>query len=147
MFRHLCASSVRREGHGGTHTGGSPRRRDLRTLHGKGGASDCSRNAEADGDLKFFRAYHFPARSKSSQTDESGERNDSVWAIIGGVIKGFNLSLDYVLYELSYTNLIMLGAALPSYDTDKDEKGKDDDVIDASDPANQARVRELLGIT
>ena len=39
----------------------------------------------------------------------------------------------------------MLGAALPSYDTDKDEKG-DDDVIDASDPANQARVRELLGI-
>ena len=51
------------------------------------------------------------------------------------------------LYELSYTNLIMLGAALPSYDTDKDEKGKDDDVIDASDPANQARVRELLGIT
>ena len=49
-----------------------------------------------------------------------------------------------MLYELSYTNLIMLGAALPSYDTDK--KGKDDDVIDASDPANQARVRELLGI-
>ena len=52
-----------------------------------------------------------------------------------------------MLYKLSYTNLIMLGAALPSYDTDKDEKGKDDDeVIDASDPANQARVRELLGI-
>ena len=52
-----------------------------------------------------------------------------------------------MLYELSYTNLIMLGAALPSYDTDKDEKDKDDDVIDASDPANQARVREFLGIT
>ena len=52
-----------------------------------------------------------------------------------------------MLYELSYTNLIMLGAALPSYDTDKDERGKDDDVIDASDPANQARVREILGIT
>lgn len=50
-----------------------------------------------------------------------------------------------MLYELSYTNLIMLGAALPSYDTDKDDKS-DDDVIDASDPANQARVRELLGI-
>ena len=50
------------------------------------------------------------------------------------------------LYELSYTNLIMLGAALPSYDTDKDDKSDDDEVIDASDPANQARVRELLGI-
>ena len=87
-----------------------------------------------------------PQRGKSSQTDESGERNDSVWAIIGGVIKGFNLSLDYVLYKLSYTNLIMLGAALPSYDTDKDDKSDDDEVIDASDPANQARVRELLGI-
>lgn len=52
-----------------------------------------------------------------------------------------------MLYELSYTNLIMLGAALPSYDTDKDDKSDDDEVIDASDPANQARVRELLGIT
>ena len=47
-----------------------------------------------------------------------------------------------MLYELSYTNLIMLGAALPSYDTDKDDKSDDDEVIDASDPANQARVRE-----
>ena len=50
-----------------------------------------------------------------------------------------------MLYELSYTNLIMLGAALPSYDTDKDDT--DEEVIDASDPANQARVREILGIT
>lgn len=49
------------------------------------------------------------------------------------------------LYELSYTNLIMLGAALPSYDTDKDDESKEE-VIDASDPANQERVREILGI-
>lgn len=51
-----------------------------------------------------------------------------------------------MLYELSYTNLIMLGAALPSYDTDKDDTDEEE-VIDASDPANQARVREILGIT
>lgn len=61
------------------------------------------------------------------------------------MIKGFNFSLDYVLYELSYTNLIMLGAALPSYDTDKDDESKEE-VIDASDPANQERAREILGI-
>ncbi len=50
-----------------------------------------------------------------------------------------------MLYELSYTNLIMLGAALPSYDTDKDDESKEE-VIDASDPANQERVREILGM-
>lgn len=39
--------------------------------------------------------------------------------MIGGVAKSYNLTIDYVLYELSYTNLIMYSAVLPSYNSDK----------------------------
>lgn len=41
---------------------------------------------------------------------------------MGGFVKSFNVPIDYVLYELSYTNLIMYNSILPSYDFDKDEK-------------------------
>lgn len=59
------------------------------------------------------------------------------------MIKGFNLPIDYILYELSYANLIMLSATLPSYD--KEEK-EEEEVLDMSNPNDQARIDQLLGI-
>lgn len=59
------------------------------------------------------------------------------------MIKGFNLPIDYILYELSYANLIMLSATLPSYD--KEEK-EEEEVLDMSNPSDQARIDQLLGI-
>jgi hypothetical protein len=38
------------------------------------------------------------------------------------VVKGFNLSIDYVLYEMSYANVIMYNAVIPSY---HDDDGKE----------------------
>jgi len=64
-------------------------------------------------------------------------------------MKAFNLTPDYVLYEMSYVNVIMYGATLPVYDSKrKDRRGggssSGQEVIKADDPANRARVRQLI---
>ena len=133
---------------------GKPNERTLKRIARKSVSvraahSDCF-NADTNGAGRFFRAYHFPDRSKPDEADESesGERNDSVWAIVAGTVKAYNFSLEYVLYDLSYANLIMLGAVLPTYDSAKG-KGKGDKktnqkVINAEDPANKAAVDKIF---
>lgn len=50
-----------------------------------------------------------------------------------------------MLYELSYANLILLGATLPDYSRDRKKQGGDgQDVIDANDPNNRQRVKDFL---
>lgn len=70
----------------------------------------------------FFGRYFFPEPSKPSETDE---RNDSIWATVAGFVKSFNVSIEYVLYECSYENLILYSRTLPSYNSDKNKKEKD----------------------
>lgn len=62
------------------------------------------------------------------------------------MVKGFSLPIDYVLYEISYANMIMLGATLPSYNTDKkcDKDTSQQDIIRADDPCNRERVKHFL---
>ena len=95
---------------------------------------------------RFFRAYHFPCRTQSSSSEESGELNDSIWAVVGGFAKGYNLTFDYVLYNISYTNMIMYGAILPTYDKKKNDGKKDEGqkVIKADDPRNKEEVRKFF---
>lgn len=65
---------------------------------------------------------------------------------MAGVAKSYRLPFDYVLYEMSYTNLLMYGAVLPSYDDSKG-KGKgsrEHKRIKADDPQNRGAVREIL---
>lgn len=47
---------------------------------------------------------------------------------------------------MSYVNLIMYGAVLPSYKKPKDsvEGKKDEEIVRADDPANRERVRKFL---
>ncbi len=62
-------------------------------------------------------------------------------------MKAYNLPIDYVLYDMSYVNMIMYGAVLPSYRSrkDSDKGGKSEqDIIRADDPANRDRVRRFL---
>lgn len=49
------------------------------------------------------------------------------------------MTIDFILYELSYANLVLYSSVLPGYD---DEKG--DEVINADDPKNKQKIRELL---
>lgn len=63
------------------------------------------------------------------------------------MVKAFGLTFDYVLYEMSYANLQLYGASLPTYkkpkDKDKDADSKHDN-IDAGDPKNKDKVRAFL---
>ena len=47
--------------------------------------------------------------------------------------KMLNATPDYVLYEMSYANLLLYSRAVPSYDDEEDEW---DDKLDANNPDN-----------
>jgi hypothetical protein len=51
------------------------------------------------------------------------------------------LTFGYVLHDMSFANLIMYSAVLPSYHS-ADEKNRK--VIQADDPRNAERVRKIL---
>lgn len=50
--------------------------------------------------------------------------------------KSFGVSFDYVLYDLSYDNLLLYGFATPSYNSKKKTEEPWDDSIDANNPDN-----------
>jgi hypothetical protein len=59
--------------------------------------------------------------------------------MIGGVCKAYNLTFDYVLYKMSYANLVMYCSILESYDDEKPtEKGNENKTTGLS-------FHELLG--
>ena len=65
--------------------------------------------------------------------------------MIAGVVKGYSLPIDYVLYDMSYTNMIMFGAVIPSYNSKRKSKdSKEQEVVKADDPRNRARVRKIF---
>ena len=60
-------------------------------------------------------------------------------------MKGYNLPVDYVLYDMSYANMIMFGAVIPSYNSKKKGKGgKEQEIIKVDDPQNRERVKEIF---
>lgn len=68
--------------------------------------------------------------------------------MIGAFVKWYRVPFDYVLYDLSYANLVLYGAVIPSYDSDDSKKdGKrfsSNEVIDSRDPRNKERLYELF---
>ena len=73
--------------------------------------------------------------------------------MIAGVAKAYTLPFDYVLYDMSYVNVIMYSSVLPSYKGKGKGKGKEDGkkgggepqkVIKADDPANRDEVRRFF---
>lgn len=60
------------------------------------------------------------------------------------MVKGFNFPVDFVLYDLSYANLILYGATLPRYDRPKKKGEKKQEVINASDPRNRQEVQNFF---
>lgn len=59
------------------------------------------------------------------------------------------MCFDYALYDLSYSNLIMLGAVLPSYNGGKEKErgnsaGGDEDELRADDPRNNEKVMQMI---
>lgn len=65
--------------------------------------------------------------------------------MIAGVVKGYNLPVEYVLYEMSYVNMIMYGAVIPNYNGRKRTKnGKAQVEIKVDDPRNRAKVKRIF---
>lgn len=91
----------------------------------------------------FFRSYHFPERNKADGADESGDKSDSPWAVIAGFVKGFNVSFEYALHDISYANILMYSSTLPSYDFDKGKRGKQE-AVNGDDPKNREEVLSII---
>lgn len=88
-------------------------------------------------DYRFFYAYHFPQRSESAKTDKESERNDSVWAIVGGFLKQYpNITFNEALYEISFANIMLYNSVIPEYYS-VDEKDKEKVVTDKSPEYNK----------
>ncbi len=66
--------------------------------------------------------------------------------MIAGIAKSYCLTPDYVLYEMSYVNVLMYGAVLPSYKSNKKEKLKENNhhVVKADDPRNKDILKDFF---
>jgi hypothetical protein len=63
--------------------------------------------------------------------------------VIAGTVKAFNLPIEYVLYDMSYANVILYGASLPTYQS-KRKNEKTHETIKADDPRNKKRVSDFI---
>ena len=62
---------------------------------------------------------------------------------MAGMVKAYNLDIDYVLNRMSYINLLMYSAVLPHYD-DLDEENDTGMAINADSPHNKQMVEQIL---
>lgn len=77
--------------------------------------------------------------------EDPRDRNDSIWAIISGFAKNYNYTIDYVLHEISYANIVMYGAVLPVYRSDSKKKEKEKEkAIDMDNPENANFLDKLI---
>jgi hypothetical protein len=70
--------------------------------------------------------------------------------MVGGMMKSYpNFTPEYLLFEMSYQNLILYSSIIPSYDFDKNGKKKrNHERINGDDPKNRDKINreiELLG--
>lgn len=94
----------------------------------------------------FFSHYNFPKHNQSSQSDKDGDDlNDSIWAMVAGFVKSFNVPFEVAL-EMPYVNLIMYSQTLPSYDYDNETTTDNNKGKVITDKAEyNAYIRKLAG--
>lgn len=56
--------------------------------------------------------------------------------------KAFGLPLDYVLYDMSYANVILYSATLPSYDGSKGCGATHETRLDIADSRQRGRIMD-----
>lgn len=95
-----------------------------------------------------FSGLPLPDRDKPSQTDKSrgsgSEGNDSIWAVVAGMAKAYNLTFDYILYKMSFANVRLYNAVLPSFSAKKDGKKDTGIILNGDDPNNQDAVNNAI---
>jgi len=63
--------------------------------------------------MTFFRKHHL------SEGDGSKQEEINPWQLIGNIKRTFDFSIDEILHEISYANLIMYMASIPQPTKDK----------------------------
>lgn len=90
------------------------------------------------------------AKYKTSEGNFSFGARTAYGSIIGPACEKFGWTLDYVVWGIGYTNLKMLlaDAQVSVYLSKEDRKklkiSPDREIIDANDPANIERIRQIL---
>lgn len=61
------------------------------------------------------------------------------------MVKSYNLTFDYVLYKMSYANIRLYNAVIPTYSSAKDkDKENGDKIINGDDPANRGKINKAM---
>lgn len=69
--------------------------------------------------------------------------------MIGSFVKWYRCSFDYALFRLSYANIILYGAVIPSFGTKKDgddkdaEYGKGGETVSADNPEDWEKIKKF----
>ena len=63
---------------------------------------------------------------------------------MAGIAKAYNLSFEYVLYDLSYENLLLYSAVLPTYDLDDAKDGGENETLNGDDPDDVERFFAMM---
>ena len=89
----------------------------------------CVCSVEADENRGFYKLYRLDKKPKRVR-DEPGSTGEfnSPWHTIGSIIKYFRFTWDQAVWEIGYTNLIMLMATIPVFDPDGEGEEKKKEV-------------------
>ena len=58
--------------------------------------------------------------------------------------KAYNLTFDYILYKMSFANVRLYNAVLPSFSAKKDGKKDPGIILNGDDPNNQDAVNNAI---
>lgn len=64
--------------------------------------------------------------------------------MVAATAKAFNLTFEYVLHEMSWQNMSLFCATLPTYNTD--QRKPKTDTIDADQPITPQQAQQLQAI-
>ena len=67
-----------------------------------------------------------------------------IWAVVAGMAKAYNLTFDYILYKMSFANVRLYNAVLPSFSAKKDGKKDTGIILNGDDPNNQDAVNNAI---
>lgn len=73
---------------------------------------------------------------RSKQAKKHSGSGDSIWGSVYNLSRIFETTPEYVLYEISYVNLIMYASSVPSFDDEKKEDDSWDERLNWDNPDN-----------
>ena len=81
--------------------------------------------------------YRFPKKRKYTKGDKD-DTNDSIWSTIRSTAQALNVGLDYVLYEMTFANIMLYTRTIPSEGGDVEEE-----IIDGDSKESETILKQL----